>query len=102
MEGLIRDNEVGHLRVHGRYNGCAIYGLRHYSLDETIKCSGVPRGRIYPGESRYDYWQRIKAAQEITVNRKPGSGEGYDHRPVPEPYRHGTVGPDGWVTPLEV
>jgi DNA polymerase family B len=100
--GLIRDGETGYLRLIGQHSKGFIHGIRHYQLDHTVSCSGVERGDILPGESRPDYFRRVKASTEIALGYRPGTA-GVESRPSErEGYRHGVVGPDGTVTPLRI
>lgn len=67
--GLIGDGAPGDLRLVGSYSSATIYGVRHYQLGDTIRCAGVPRGAIGPGETREDYWRLHPATAETTLER---------------------------------
>jgi DNA polymerase type B, organellar and viral len=100
--GFIREGEVGHLRTVGRYSRATIYGIRHYVLDDTVKCAGPRRGTIRPDESRPEYWDRIQADAEVSMGLRPGTLSRRKRAAGREPYRHGVVGDDGCITPFEI
>jgi hypothetical protein len=100
--GHIRDGETGYLRLLGTHSRCTIYGIRHYVLDDTVTCAGVPKGSIEPGETREQYFLRRQIAAEIAMGRAPRSERVELSYPPPEVYHHGVVHDDGRVTPLEI
>lgn len=63
--GCIREGEVGHLRLCGIHSRCTIHDARHYELDDTVRCAGVPRGKIDPGQTRQEWWQGPRAGEGI-------------------------------------
>ena len=65
--GFIRENTVGYLRTVGVYSRVHIYGVRHYTYDGAIKCSGVAHGEIGATETREDYWNRHPGSPETTL-----------------------------------
>lgn len=67
--GHIRDGETGHLRLVGCYRQATIFGVRHYQLGYTIKCSGVRNGAIQEGETREDYFRRTGESAETPLGR---------------------------------
>lgn len=100
--GFVREGEIGHLRLVGRYSECAIYGIRDYSVGNIRKCAGVPRGEAIVGESRPGYWHRQRITSEIALGRKPGTGEIVQESFPTEPYRHGVIGANGRVFPIVI
>jgi DNA polymerase type B, organellar and viral len=100
--GLIGDGEAGDLRFVEEANSCSVHGIRHYSLAGKITCAGVPKGEIREGESRPEYFARLRIRDEIALGLRPGTGTGGLVQPIPEVYRHGVVGPDGYVSPLRI
>lgn len=98
--GVIREGEYGYLRLMGTHRTGAIYGFRHYRLDDTVSCAGIPRGDIRPGETRGQYWWRRLGKDEIALGQAPTGREQLIACPPERPYRHGHVGVDGTVTPL--
>ena len=100
--GAIREGEVGYLRTLGRHNSGFVHGIRHYELDGAITCAGVLRGNILPGESRGEYFTRIKIGAAVSMGLRPPGERMPVGLPNPEPYRYGTVDANGRVSPLEI
>jgi len=74
--GAIRDGEAGHLRLIGQHSSGTIYGTRHYQLDNTVSCAGIPRGSMLPGETREDWFRRKGTAAKTTLERIGGISDG--------------------------
>lgn len=100
--GHIRDGVPGFLRLIGTYDRVVIRGYRHYEADGAVKCSGVPRGEIYPGETREEFWRRRTVAEDLVVGKRPAGELMYRHYYRADRYTHGEVLADGTVIPWRI
>lgn len=98
--GLVRENELGFLRLKKRVGSAAYYGLKHYRLGDKVVIGAVARdavsddGRVYT----YAQFQRLPSVLsdrprgEITVKSVT--------KTLSPNHPDGTAGPDGWVLPV--
>lgn len=96
--GLIRDNELGYLRVEKVYEDGEIFGSNHYRLGDRWVMSGVKRKAVRMENGTYSF-THFEGTSSILATQPDGTVtvETVEVMP-PGRYRKGHVGKDGWVT----
>jgi hypothetical protein len=101
-QGAIHDNTLGSLRLVRRVNRAEIQGIKHYTLDQVQVCAGLPKGDVLPSAIPGYYWYTQHARGQIHAGHRPCVDRILQRYSRESAYRHGIVGKDGWVKPLEV
>lgn len=99
-DGYLDNSALGRLKTVATHDRVELRGIKHYVADGKLVCAGVPE-YVQADANGVFAWQSVRklhgdisrreAPQPVTVMRTVSYGR---------EYTHGTVGPDGWVSPL--
>jgi hypothetical protein len=102
LTDCVRANELGYLRLIGKYDTCTIYGCADYVIGGKAVVAGRPSKAHRIAENEY-------VNRSLAVRDRVFHGAATDSVPAVEQLwsRHGTygkgvVGEDGWVTPFHL
>jgi hypothetical protein len=91
-----------YLREIGRANNAAFYGIKHYSFGNRNVCAGMPYSGSHAYADGHSYIHVPTPAEFARKGDRPSERGRVTKIYRRVEYRHGTVGPDGRVSPLVV
>lgn len=100
--GMVRPGEMGALRVQGVYPTLRIGGIRDYAAPGRTVRAGVPKGGRADDDDGLRYWCPETVREAVDARRRPEPAARLIELRERGAYRHGVVGKDGTVSPLDV
>lgn len=100
--GHIRPGVMGALRLQSVYEGLRIAGIKGYAHGRGRCIAGIDPSLTDDGAGHYSGWRSESVGEAMARGNTPTSRARFVQLPVARAYRHGHVGRDGRVSPLEV
>jgi hypothetical protein len=100
--GWVATSELGFLREMEDGEDLEVCGIKHYTIAGHRRCSGEPKGMKERGPDAVHYWYREWLRQAVRGGHAPIVERVLRRYARDEVYRHGTVGPDGKVSPFRL
>lgn len=100
--GFIHGENLGSLKVVACHENVEFWGIKNYVADGRIVRAGVgclPTVDIVSGKSRPIH-RHVNA--DLAAGEQPQAIESAANHGDRPPYKHGIVGPEGWVKPWRI
>jgi hypothetical protein len=93
---------LGALTVRATPRYCEIRGVKYYVSDGKVTCAGLPKGHVVDLGDGVHFARYLSATEQVRKGLRPEAVVLHGTYQRAEPYRLGTVGPDGTVTPIRL
>jgi hypothetical protein len=97
--GLVRQSELGYLRLITSSDHCEIFGIKHYRLGGVTKRAGLPKNVERVDSGNFGYQIRSTTASDAISGHAPRPRIAYIDFADRQGYKHGAVSTDGIVYP---
>jgi len=100
--GWVRDGKMGYLQLKGSYSTMEIRGIKDYTVDGRHVCAGLSKGHTDYNLAPDACWWTPPVTRHLRAHAMPVADSVLRRYQRVNPYRHGSIGVDGWVEPLQV
>lgn len=100
--GWLHATELGRLKCIGSYDRVELFGLKRYLADGSLTVAGAHGETVRTSDAWALACRPLPTHSYLSAHRPPGIDLRTVRFRLNLPYEHGTVGTDGWVSPLHV